>query len=151
MTSRPRDDREGALDALSQLGAWRADNRKEWLDVGMALQSVGDDLFEAWDLWSQQSEKYGQKACRSCWKGFKSDGGIGLGTLIQMAQEEKTHLDLRQLRCGEILNLTHQRKTMDIYSLMYIMAIRLVELETRIYGMTQITIVLKFVEENGIV
>lgn len=60
----------------------------QWLQVGMALQSVlGADGFAVWDGWSAQSEKYrGQSDLNSHWKSFKS-GGVKIGTLFHLAKQ----------------------------------------------------------------
>jgi hypothetical protein len=81
-------DREKALEALGKLSPWRADDRDAWLKVGMALHSVSDDLLDAWDAWSQQSEKYTQKECAKQWRSFKAGKGIGIGTLLAMGKED---------------------------------------------------------------
>ena len=47
-------DRERAVAALSALKPFRADNRLDWIQVGMALKSVDDLLLPEWVAWSQQ-------------------------------------------------------------------------------------------------
>ena len=81
-------DRERALVALAQLAPRRADDRDDWLRVGMALHSVSRDLVGAWDEWSQQSEKYEPKVCSTQWRSFNAGGGVTLGTLVAMAKED---------------------------------------------------------------
>ncbi|MCH8913452.1 MAG: PriCT-2 domain-containing protein [Planctomycetes bacterium] len=85
---RDADSRTTALDALEKLAGWRADDRDQWLKAGMSLHSASPDLLPAWDQWSQQSEKYKPGECQRQWRGFKSDGGVGLGSLIRMAQQD---------------------------------------------------------------
>lgn len=82
------DPREIALGALLKLGSHRADARDDWLKVGMALHAASPDLLEAWDDWSKQSEKYRPGECARQWRSFKSDKGVGIGTLIRMAQQD---------------------------------------------------------------
>jgi hypothetical protein len=91
MTTATLSDREKALEALARLAPWRADDRDAWLRVGMALQAVGDDLFEAWDGWSQQSDRYDPKAMRATWRSFHAGDGISLGSLIAWANEDDPH------------------------------------------------------------
>lgn len=53
-----------------------SDDYHEWVKVGMALfhQFDGDfDGFELWDTWSQESDKYDEKACRSRWNTFRAN------------------------------------------------------------------------------
>ena len=82
MSTSTRDDRQVALQALERLAPWRADDRGQWLRVGMALHSVSPDLLGAWDDWSRSSDKYERGECPRQWRSFKADGGITLGTLL---------------------------------------------------------------------
>jgi predicted P-loop ATPase len=73
------------LDALS---SGRADDYDDWLAVGMALHSVGDDaLLGDWEQWSAQSGKHKPSDCQRKWKSFKKSG-ITLGTLGDMAKKD---------------------------------------------------------------
>jgi hypothetical protein len=58
----------------------------DWISVGMALHSDGNN-FELWDNWSSRGSKYeGSDNCRTHWNSF-SPGEITMGTLIHMAKE----------------------------------------------------------------
>ena len=73
------------LDALS---SGRADDYDDWLAVGMALHSVGDDaLLNDWEQWSAQSGKHKPSDCQRKWRSFKKSG-ITLGTLGDMAKKD---------------------------------------------------------------
>jgi hypothetical protein len=77
--------------ALLVLDSTRADDRENWWRVGMAVHAGTDGSnagFALWDSWSQQSEKYQPSACLQQWRSFKSDGKVGLGTLIHMADSD---------------------------------------------------------------
>ena len=76
--------------ALAALSPSRADDRDDWLSVGMCLHSVGDELQPDWKAWSQRSEKYRPRDCRKQWRSFKRGrpGDRGLGTLIEMADTD---------------------------------------------------------------
>jgi putative DNA primase/helicase len=64
-----------------------ADEYDTWVRIGLALKSTGDDsAFILWDQWSQNSLKYAGAGMRSKWESFSQGGGIGLGTLFQIAQ-----------------------------------------------------------------
>lgn len=81
-------DSEIALQALAGLSPARAVGYHDWLSVGMALHSVGDELLAAWDAWSAScSEKYVSGECARKWKTFKG-GKITLGSLIWMAKQD---------------------------------------------------------------
>lgn len=60
-------------------------SREEWIRVGMALRSVGDDLRQDWHEWSSRSPQYSQREAERQWSSFAPDGGVGLGTLTRMA------------------------------------------------------------------
>jgi hypothetical protein len=77
-----------AAAALRQLAAWRADDRSSWIKIGMALHSVGVEC-AAWEQWSRQSSKYAPGECERVWAGFKDNGGVGIGTLLAWAKEDR--------------------------------------------------------------
>jgi hypothetical protein len=81
-------DRDAALQALAHLKAGRADPYDSWLQVGMALHSVSDDLLEAWDEWSKASTKHQPGACKAKWATFTRDrdSRVGIGTLVHLAR-----------------------------------------------------------------
>ncbi|HEY9693712.1 MAG TPA: bifunctional DNA primase/polymerase [Oculatellaceae cyanobacterium] len=70
---------------LQQLHPSRADEYHEWIRIGLALRSVGDDLLPLWDWWSQQSPKYNTGECARVWNYFKPHC-ITLGTLFYLAK-----------------------------------------------------------------
>lgn len=81
-------DKQRILDALYSLKSDRADNYQDWLAVGMALHSVGDDsLLWEWDKWSQQSSKYDAECCKKKWSTFNGSG-IEIGSLFYMAKQD---------------------------------------------------------------
>ena len=59
---------------------------EDWRNVGMALHTVSEDLFDEWDQWSAKGEKYKPGECSRMWASFDSGGAIKLGTLISLAQ-----------------------------------------------------------------
>ena len=89
-TDDPQRNIETARAALGTLSPPRADDRDNWLAVGMCLHNLSDELLTDWDNWSQQSEKYRPGECEKQWRGFKRQrsGGRGLGTLVQMADTD---------------------------------------------------------------
>ena len=67
-----------------------ADDRDNWLQVGMALHGTGDSrAYRIWTLWSQQSAKFDPADQYRVWRSFrfKGLGGVGLGTIFAKAQE----------------------------------------------------------------
>jgi putative DNA primase/helicase len=62
--------------------------RGDWVQIGMALKAeLADAGFDLFDRWSQGSDKYKAKDCKSTWRSIKASGGVGLGTLIKAAQD----------------------------------------------------------------
>lgn len=82
------DDSERARSYLKALDPTRADDYDEWLTVGMALHSIGDQtLFSDWEAWSRTSAKYKTGDCEKKWKSFKA-GGTNLGSLGHFAKKD---------------------------------------------------------------
>lgn len=82
-------DREKAIACLGCLHPSRTEGREEWIRVGMALASVSEDLYEAWEEWSKSSAKFDERECRRQWESFKErPGGIGLGSLVRWAKDD---------------------------------------------------------------
>jgi hypothetical protein len=88
MTAAGNDDTARARSYLEALQPSRADDYDQWLEVGMALHSVDDALLADWINWSAQSSKFKPGDCEHKWRGFKSGGGITLGTLGQLAKQD---------------------------------------------------------------
>jgi putative DNA primase/helicase len=64
------------------------DDRDTWIRIGMAIKTEqGEAGFDLWDGWSQQSSCYEPKVAQSCWKSFRSDGRVTVGTLFHVAKE----------------------------------------------------------------
>jgi predicted P-loop ATPase len=82
------DDAARARSYLEALAGSRADDYDDWLAVGMALHSVGDEsLLDDWEHWSAQSGKHKPSDCQRKWRSFKKSG-ISLGTLGDMAKKD---------------------------------------------------------------
>lgn len=80
--------------ALELLKPWRADDREQWIEIGMALKQLGEDGLRLWDEWSQQSKKYDEADCAAKWTSFDDPAAvlarqpITLGTLYHHARED---------------------------------------------------------------
>ncbi|EAM49789.1 DUF3987 domain-containing protein [Crocosphaera watsonii] len=81
-------DEDWARSYLEALASWRADDYDQWVQVGMALQSVSDGLLWDWEHWSRQSSKYKPGGCERKWRSFKPSKGISIGSLAQWAKED---------------------------------------------------------------
>lgn len=82
-------DRQKALQILSSLQGYRADDYHDWVKVGMALHSAGC-TWQDWDAWSRQSSKYQEGVCEKKWKSFSSYSGkpVTIASLAQFAKED---------------------------------------------------------------
>ena len=61
--------------------------RALWVKMGAALKShFGEDGFNLFDDWSATAGNYDAKAVKTTWKGFKSSGGITIGSLVYEAK-----------------------------------------------------------------
>lgn len=82
-------DKQKALDLLSSLHSYRADNYHDWIKVGMALHSAGCS-WQDWDDWSKKSSKYQAGVCEKKWKSFCNYSGtpITIASLGQLAKED---------------------------------------------------------------
>lgn len=90
----------------SALAVIPADDRDDWLTVGMALhdESGGSERgFEAWSDWSRQSEKFNERDQRRTWESFgRSKSRVSIGTLFHMADRVRA----RQPRDSRLSFLT---------------------------------------------
>jgi Bifunctional DNA primase/polymerase, N-terminal/Primase C terminal 2 (PriCT-2)/AAA domain len=76
--------------ALSRLDPMRAHEYETWLEVGMALKSVADELVTDWDQWSRASTKYEQGRCEAKWSTFGARGdGLTLASLVAWAKTDE--------------------------------------------------------------
>ncbi len=73
---------------LESLSPSRVDDYHDWVAVGMALHSLGEQMLPVWVQWSQQSSKYKSGECEKKWLRFSASKGVGLGTLAHMAKQD---------------------------------------------------------------
>lgn len=64
--------------------------RDEWARVGMAIKSeypdsTGLDLFDTWS--ASAADGYDKRAVASTWRSVKAAGGVGVATLLHLAQQ----------------------------------------------------------------
>lgn len=64
--------------------------RDEWTRVGMAIKSeypdsTGLDLFDTWSAGA--ADGYDKRAVASTWRSIKAAGGVGVATLLYLAQQ----------------------------------------------------------------
>jgi len=76
-------------DAKQAMDKICADDRDTWIKVGMVCKNQGEDWRELWDEWSKTSDKYDQADQDKAWDSFRTDGELGLGTLMHMAYPDR--------------------------------------------------------------
>lgn len=81
------DDREVARILSPLLGQARADEYHEWIRVGLAMKSIGEDMFLEWDQFSQRSAKYDAEVVRKKWASMKPRRAT-TAWLVAMARED---------------------------------------------------------------
>jgi putative DNA primase/helicase len=64
-----------------------AQDRDDWLRIGMALKShLGDAGWPLFDDWSQTADNYRASDARNVWRSFRGSG-VGIGTLVHLAKQ----------------------------------------------------------------
>ena len=85
----PTSDSDRARTFLASVPSHHADDYDAWVQVGMALHSVGDDsLMHDWIQWSALSGKFEAGVCEAKWRTFNSEG-ITLGTLAHLSDHKR--------------------------------------------------------------
>lgn len=74
---------ERARDALFSLSSDVP--REDWIELGMSAKAAGLSL-EDFLEWSSQCSRFVDRDARAAWKSFRSDKGLGPGTLFHRAQ-----------------------------------------------------------------
>lgn len=80
-------DAQDAADLLRRLSPSRADEYGDWITVGMALSTIGDEGLRLWDDWSARSNKHVDGECERKWRTFDRDG-ITMATVALWAQQD---------------------------------------------------------------
>lgn len=68
ITQRTLDELKSALDAMD------SDERTLWVDIGMALKTIGDKGLELWLEWSAKSKKFNRADAMRVWDSFNPQG-----------------------------------------------------------------------------
>jgi P4 family phage/plasmid primase-like protien len=72
---------------LSLLKPYRYDRYEHWIDIGIVLYNISDELVGLWDEWSQQSDKYSDEVCEEKWNSF-SKGDKTISSLFHYIKED---------------------------------------------------------------
>jgi hypothetical protein len=104
-------DIERVRDALSYIPA---DDRKVWLEIGMALKhEFGDGGRAVFDEWSEKSEKYDAADQETTWRHLGKRDGITIATLFHHAKEAGWTGDADDARVaalGRMSELAYQKQ-----------------------------------------
>lgn len=101
-----------AIRCLEALAPGRADDRDDWIQIGMALhhEDASGKMLARWDAFSRQSDKWKDGECARKWAGFHREGtatgAVGLKRLLDFAREDSGGLDF-----GKGFPETRERKT----------------------------------------
>ena len=92
---------EKAREIRAALEPVPADDRDEWLYVGMALHSAIGELggavaFNLWTEWSKRSPKYDPADQARVWASFDDAGGVTLSTLFAVAKKYGVRVQARR-------------------------------------------------------
>lgn len=63
-----------------------AEDRDTWINVGMALATIGAVGWELWNDWSQTSDKYDRQDQTRVWRSFKRNNGRNIESIFYEAQ-----------------------------------------------------------------
>jgi len=80
--------------ALKQLPSHMCEDYFEWINVGLALKTIGDAGFELWDEWSRGSTKYNRKALEYRWKKFEPSN-ITIASIFHYAKMEQVGINAK--------------------------------------------------------
>jgi hypothetical protein len=81
-------DIDWARSYLEAIHPSRADDREQWIEIGMALHSVSDSLLPDWEDFSSSSSKFVPGECEKKWNGLKAGGSITIATLGDYAKRD---------------------------------------------------------------
>jgi hypothetical protein len=65
-----------------------ADERDTWINIGMALATIGASGWELWNTWSQTSAKYDRQDQTRVWRSFKRNNGRNIESVFFEAQRQ---------------------------------------------------------------
>jgi hypothetical protein len=82
------DDATKAQAALDRLSVGRREQYQDWINVGLALYSLGEEGLRLWEAWSSGSQKYRSGECERKWRTFKKITSISIGSLFHWADSD---------------------------------------------------------------
>ncbi|MGJ8522278.1 hypothetical protein R84981_000963 [Carnimonas sp. R-84981] len=86
-----------------------ADDRETWVNIGNAVKTeYGDEGFQPWDDWSQQSDAYKASDAKSVWRSL-TPGHVTLGTIIKLAQQGGWRREKRELSMADRRRLKQEQ------------------------------------------
>jgi P4 family phage/plasmid primase-like protien len=77
-------------DVVMSLNKKRADDRKDWLSIGIVLFNENESC-DIWDDFSKQSDKYRYGECQRLWRGFRK-GNLTQRTFWKMLKEDNPEM-----------------------------------------------------------
>lgn len=92
-----------STEVLEALAFIPPDEYDQWVHVGMALRSAGDDYLTVWDKWSSASPKYKEGECAKKWQTFMP-GGLTTRSILYWAEKYGYRLPNRHEPLTELGN-----------------------------------------------
>lgn len=80
-------DAANAKKLLENLDPSKCSTYKPWVEIGMCLHSVSEDLLEAWISFSSKMNNFDREECEEKWKTFTADRGLTVASLVYMAEQ----------------------------------------------------------------
>lgn len=77
--------------ALERLPQWMVDDYFTWVNIGIALKTLGESGFSLWDNWSKKSSKYDYDALLYRWENFQPSS-ITIATIFHYAKNAPKEL-----------------------------------------------------------
>ena len=106
------DDEQMAWALVDILKDERADNYDSWIQLGMCLHNISDNLLDKWIEFSKRSLKYVEGECAKHWNKYfitKPKGGLTMGTLRMWAREDNPDEYLKIIQ-NNIMHLVFKSK-----------------------------------------
>ena len=91
------------------LSTERSDNYAEWINVGLCLRHISNNLLDDWLLFSKKSDKYDENVAINVWNKF-NDGTLGVGSLHVWAKEDN-NIEYENIMSESLRNYINRSKS----------------------------------------
>ena len=115
------DDLEEIKKLIDILSQERADNSNDWINVGLCLSHISNDLYDDFVSFSKKSESFkDEEQCRNLWDKFK-EGSLGIGSLHVWAKCDNPveYYNIMSESIRNIINKSKSKTSQDISRVIY--------------------------------